>query len=227
LIQVVKTLADILANGLGMGGLQNIKRALAEFDQAMTDLQMEENGKRIQAYFKAYDNLEVPIEMVTRATLEMAKATEDAAEANKDQQDAINKTTDSLKKKLIELTEGARALVAYENANDATVLSLYDQVEAIEAAQEANKKYRNELQSLTDKLYPQAAAVRALMNEYLLLNQAIINGDIGKNAVHDWLDLNVAIHDTPRILKEVQKETSAFGKIWDTTIERLQGGIAD
>src|SRR5690606_18461912 len=81
LIQVVKTLADILANGLGMGGLQNIKRALAEFDQAMTDLQMEENGKRIQAYFKAYDNLEVPIEMVTRATLEMAKATEDAAEA--------------------------------------------------------------------------------------------------------------------------------------------------
>jgi len=161
-------------------------------------------------------------------------ATDDVADSQETASKKIKETIDALRKKIIELTKGERELFKFENANDATALALYDQVKALEAdkdateaAKKAKEQYRKELQSLTDRIYPQAAAVRKLMEEYLLLNQAIINGDFSQKAVHDWLDAEVAIKSAHRAVKELAAQADPFAEIWKNTTQRVQGWFAD
>lgn len=82
-----------------------------------------------------------------------------------------------------------------------------------------------EFSKLRDELYPQQAAVRDLMHEYELFST------FAPGALDDWIDkLKVApdeLHRSAEAIDELTAKADPFGKIWDTTIERLQGSIAD
>lgn len=182
--------------------------------------QMDDEFMRLAGLHQLHTNL---LSIRKAGQREVSESTKESERLNKSIEDTIKK----LKEEILVLEKGERALIAFKNENDETVLALYDQVQALKASAKAKEEYTSKLKTLMDNLYPAKARVRELTEEWRLLNQAVASGDADRSALHYWLDAEVAIKNTHRAVKKLADEADPFEEIWKNTTQRVQGWFAD
>ena len=155
---LAKTPGGVLYKYLGFGGKEEFDSSVARIKSGLSEIETEArslaNGRTVEKYLKQYENLEVPVENLTRGFNAFAQATISSEAATKKNQNAIERLTSSLNDKVNALSKTEREVLELTLAeNNATegqkklALSLFDTATAYQRAADAVDSYLAEEQA--------------------------------------------------------------------------------
>lgn len=258
---LAKTPGGVLYKYLGFGGKEEFDSSVARIKSGLSEIETEArslaNGRTVEKYLKQYENLEVPVENLTRGFNAFAQATISSEAATKKNQNAIDRLTSSLNDKVNALSKTEREVLELTLAeNNATegqkklALSLFDTATAYQRAADAVDSYLAEeqarSQAVSETLGETRRAVDWLEREVtarmqgkealVALNREMFieNGLRSESAKKllpeqraEYEQLLGTMYDLQQQNEKIQAQADPAAQAWEEATKRIDTAFAD